>query len=255
MIESVGIGFIFSAFVAGVITFFAPCTLPLVPAYLGFISGVRPEELKDSKQASVSRRKILKNGIFFVLGFSIVFILLGMFAGFIGSLLADIQIWVSRIGGLLIFVFGLMLIGAVKVPFLLAERRLKIPSFVSVGSPAASCLIGAIFAFGWTPCVGPVLGAIFSLAATSTTVFKGAFLLAVFSLGLAIPFLALALAFSKGAEYIGATSRYLPWVSFIGGVFLIAIGMLLMSGNLGILIAWGYALFDFFDYERIEQYL
>jgi len=194
--EPISIGFIISAFVAGLLTFLAPCTLPLVPAYLGFISGVSTKDLEDPAKAKIARRKIIQNGLFFVVGFSLVFILFGTLAGLIGQGLVPYRIWLTRIGGIFVILFGLFMLGAFKIPFLQSDKRIRIPSFLKVGKPTSSLVIGSAFAFGWTPCVGPILGSILLLASTSANALDGAFLLTVFSIGLAIPFLLVAIGFS-----------------------------------------------------------
>jgi cytochrome c-type biogenesis protein len=246
---------ILPAFVAGLLTFLAPCTLPLVPAYLGFISGVSTDDLKDPTKDKGVRRKIILNGVFFILGFSIVFILFGTLAGLLGQGLVPYRIWSGRIGGALVILFGLFMLGVFRLPFLQAEHRIKMPSFLKVGKPSSSLAIGSAFAFGWTPCVGPILGSILLLASTSSTAFQGAFLLAVFSAGLAVPFLLIAVGFSKALMYIDKLSKYLKWVSIIGGVFLIALGILLITDSFNLLIQYGYQIFDFINYEGLLDYL
>lgn len=253
--EPISIGFIISAFVAGLLTFLAPCTLPLVPAYLGFISGVSTKELANPETAKAAQRKIMINGLFFVLGFSIIFILFGTLAGTLGQKLATSRILLGQIGGGLIIIFGLFMLGAFKIPALMGEKRIKIPSFLHVGKPTSSLAIGSAFAIGWTPCVGPILGSILLLASTSTSVAQGAILLAVFSFGLAIPFIALAFAFSRATQYIKKVEKYLKWVSIIGGVFLVFLGILLLTNNFSLLIQYGYKLFDFINYEALLDYL
>lgn len=253
--EFISIGLILASFIAGFLTFLAPCTLPLVPAYLGFISGVSTDELEDPMKAKAARRKIFLNGLFFILGFSIVFILFGTLAGLIGQGLIPYRIWLTRIGGIFVILFGLFMLGVFNLPFLQADRRIKIPSFLKIGRPSSSLAIGSAFAFGWTPCVGPILGSILLLASTSATAFQGAVLLTVFSFGLAIPFLLIALGFSHATKYIEKVSRYLKWVSVIGGVFLIILGILLFTNNFSLLIQYGYQFFDFINYERLLDFL
>lgn len=251
----IAFGLIISAFVAGIITFLAPCTLPLVPAYLGFISGVSTKDLEDPLKASAARKKIIINGVFFILGFSIIFISFGVLAGFLGQSLATSRDILSKIGGILIILFGLFMLGVFKIPALSVDKRIKIPSFLTIGKPTSSFAIGSAFAIGWTPCVGPILGSILLLASTSTTALQGGMLLTVFSLGLAIPFIFIAFAFSKATEYIKQISKYLKWVSMIGGIFLIGLGILLFTNNFSLLIQYGYVFFDFINYEGILKFL
>jgi len=243
---------LFAAFIAGIITFIAPCTLPLVPGYLGFISGVPAAILNDPARARELRWKIFWNGFFFVLGFSAIFIILGTLIGFLGGALAQFQVWLNRIGGILIIIFGLFMLDVIKLPILQIEHRLKIPSFLRRGEPGTSFILGTAFGVGWTPCVGPILGAILTLAATTTTALKGALLLSVFSAGLAIPFLLIALGIGSAAHYIQAFSKYLKIISVIGGLFLIFLGLLLFFGKFGLLIAWGFQFMSFIGLDTFE---
>jgi len=254
MIE-LSIGFILASFFAGLLTFLAPCTLPLVPAYLGFISGVDQEALKNPSTASASRRKIFLNGLAFIVGFSLIFIVFGVLAGFAGTALAPYRIWLARIGGVLVILFGLFMLGFFKLPFFQTDKRIPIPKWLTLGKPSSSLFIGGTFALGWTPCVGPILGSILLLAGTSGTALTGGVMLTVFSIGLAIPFLLIALAFSKATTYIDRISKYLKAVSVVGGVFLILLGFLLATDNFGLIIQYGYELFDFIDYDRLLEYL
>lgn len=254
MIE-LSFGFVIAAFFAGLLTFLAPCTLPLVPAYLGFISGVDQDALKNPATARAARRKIFLNGLAFIVGFSFVFILFGILAGFAGTALAPYRLWLARIGGVLVILFGLFMLGFFKLPFFQSGKRLPIPKWLSLGKPSTSLFIGGTFALGWTPCVGPILGSILLLAGTSGTALQGGLVLAIFSLGLAMPFLAIAFAFSQATAYIEKISNYLKGVSIVGGVFLILLGFLLATDNFGLTVQYGYELFDFINYDKLLEYL
>lgn len=251
----IGFIFIISTFFAGILTFLAPCTLPLVPAYLGFISGVDQDALKNPETARAARRKIFLNGLAFIVGFSLVFITFGVLAGIAGQALAPYRIWMARIGGILVILFGLFMLGFFKLPFFQSDKRIPIPKWLTLGRPSSSLFIGGTFALGWTPCVGPILGSVLLLAGTSATAVQGGFLLAVFSLGLAIPFLIIALLFSRATRYIDSISKYLKWVSIIGGIFLILLGTLLVTDNFGLTIQYGYELLDFINYDRLLDFL
>lgn len=254
MIE-IGIGFLAASFFAGLLTFLAPCTLPLVPAYLGFISGVDQEELKNPETAKATRRKIFLNGLSFIVGFSLVFIIFGVLAGFAGTALAPYRIWLARAGGVLVILFGLFMLGFFKLPFFQTDKRISIPKWFTLGRPSSSLFIGGTFALGWTPCVGPILGSILLLAGTSGTALQGGLMLTVFSIGLAVPFLVIAVAFSKATVYIEKLSKYLKGVSVVGGVFLILLGILLATDNFGLTIQYGYELLEFINYDRLLEYL
>ena len=235
---------------AGLFMFLAPCTLPLVPAFLGFISGISAEDLKDPEKASQAKRKIILNGLFFVIGFSAIFIVFGSLAGLLGQALVPFRIWLGRIGGLLVIIFGLFMLDVLKLSIFKSGTNLKVPSFLTIGKPSSSLLIGGAFAFGWTPCVGPILGTILLLATNSATALQGAFLLFIFSLGLAIPFMLISIGFASATSYIEKITKYLNIISKIGGVFLIVLGLLLVTDNFGLTIQIGYDLLEFLNYEE-----
>ena len=246
---------IIPAFLAGLLTFLAPCTLPLVPGYLGFISGVSLNDLKEPAKAKLARKKIFLNGLLYTIGFSLVFIILGSLFGLGGGALIQYRRYLSRIGGLFVIFFGLFMLGILKLPFLNFEKHLGWAKVLKPGNPASSLLFGATFAFGWTPCVGPLLGSIFTLAASSATIGRGAFLLTIFSLGLAAPFLLIATGISSASVYIAKLNKYLNLISIIGGVFLIFLGVLLLTNNLIVWTSYFYRAFDFINYNSLLDYL
>lgn len=246
---------IIPSFLAGVLMFLAPCTLPLVPGYLAIISGVSADDLAHPERGRKAHRKMFLNGLFFVLGFTVVFVFLGVLAGGLGHLLIEYRTWISRIGGLVIVVFGFMMMDVVEISGLKRERRFKLPLGFQHGKPGNSLLVGAIFGFGWSPCIGPILGTILFLASTSGTVWQGASLLAVFSLGLALPFLLVALAAGSATRYIKQVGKYLHIIQVVGGVFLIFLGFLLLIDQMDWLIGFGYRLLDFINYEALINHL
>jgi cytochrome c-type biogenesis protein len=204
--------------------------LPLVPSYIGFLTGM---SLAD---VSVRRRAALAHALLFVLGFSLVFILLGASATALGRALNYYQQWLQRIGGALIILFGLVCLGVIKLDFLTQERRLHVER-----KPAGflgSAVVGMAFGAGWTPCIGPVLGAILGLAATSTDVTRGMLLLAVYSAGLAVPFLIAAVAVESFLGWFQRFRRYLPWVMRASGALLVFVGVLLVTGEFTRLAGW-----------------
>lgn len=248
---------IIPAFIAGILTFLAPCTLPLIPGYLSFISGASVSDLKDPSKSRKARSKIFLNGVLYVIGFSAVFIVLGSLFGLGGAIFFQYRALVSQIGGMFVILFGLFLL-APTLPvfrFLLAERQLPGIRNLKPGNPLSSLVFGSAFAFGWSPCVGPILGTVLTLAASSVTVGKGALLLVVFSLGLAIPFLATALAIGWVSQHLGKLSKYLNIVSVVGGVFLILLGLLMVTNNFTLWIAWFYQIFGFINYDVLIDYL
>ncbi|MDP3953992.1 MAG: cytochrome c biogenesis protein CcdA [bacterium] len=220
-------GLAISSFIAGFFTFFAPCTLPLVPAFLGLISGVPQEELLDPEKLKKIRWKILGNAIFYVLGFSIIFILFGVAFSFIGQFVG-IRLWLQRIGGILIISFGLFIMGALRLDFLNQEKRIHIPAFFQKPTKGNSFFIGSLFALGWSPCVGPILGSILLVASTQGQILHGVVLLGLFSAGLALPFLITALLIGRAFQAFGRMERVIKVINIIAGFFLIAIGILLL---------------------------
>ena len=222
------IALIASSFIAGLFTFFAPCTLPLVPAFLGVISGVGREDLKDPEKIKEVRGRIFVNALFYVLGFSLIFILFGVAFSFLGKILI-FRLWIQRVGGVLIALFGLVLLGWLKLPFLRKDYQIRVPKLFQRAGKTNSFAIGSLFALGWSPCVGPLLGSILLLASGSQTVFQGTLLLVVFSAGLAIPFLLTALLIGRAFSAFDRWGRALRIINVIGGVFLLALGVLLVS--------------------------
>jgi cytochrome c-type biogenesis protein len=229
MSEPTALGFMV-AFVAGLLSFLSPCVLPLVPSYVGFITGMTLPEV------SGRRRAALTHALLFVAGFSVVFVLLGASATALGRALNYYQVWLQRVGGVLIIIFGLLCLGVFKVGVLSQERRLHLER-KPVGY-LGSALVGMAFGAGWTPCIGPVLGGILGLAATANDVSRGMQLLAVYSAGLALPFLVAAVAVDSFLEWFQRFRPFLPWVMRLSGVLLIVVGVLLVTGEFTRLAGW-----------------
>ena len=218
-----------SAFIAGVLTFFAPCTLPLIPAFLGIISGSSTDELRDPNKLKMIRGRIFRNAIFYVLGFSLIFILFGVSFTFVSQVLG-LREWIQGIGGVLIIIFGLVIMGWLRLPFLNQEKQVRVPQLFQKASFLNSFVLGALFAIGWSPCVGPLLGSVLLLASTSGTILEGTFLLVVFAIGLGIPFLVTALLIGKAFTAFGRWGNVLSVINKIAGIFLIFLGFLLTIG-------------------------
>ncbi len=252
------IGLTISAFVAGLLTFLAPCTLPLVPGYLGFISGVSLKDIDDPAKGPRARHTIFTSALLFVTGFSAVFILFGTLLAFGGLALSAYRPLLQKIGGTVIIFFGLYMTGALKLPFLMGlerEKRFPITKHIKPGAPFSSLLFGVSFALGWTPCIGPILGSILTLAAASATVWKGAALLAVFSTGLSLPFLLIALLIGSASHILHTLERILPVISVVGGCFLVFLGILLLTDSFGTWVSFFYQFFQWIHYEKILDYL
>jgi len=236
------------AFSAGVLSFLSPCVLPLVPSYIGYLTGMSLDELTD---AGRGRRRwlALTHGALFSLGFSLVFVSMGASATFLGSVLIVHRIWLERVGGVLIILFGLLLIGVLRFPGMERDWRAHL-SDRPVGY-MGSVIVGIVFAAGWTPCIGPVLGGILTLAAASGTVLSGMLLLGVYSLGLALPFLFAAGAMDRFLAGSARFRRWMPWVNRVAGALLIAVGILLVTGLFTLLSAALIDLTPEFIMERI----
>jgi cytochrome c-type biogenesis protein len=218
------------AFTAGLLSFLSPCVLPLIPSYVGFLTGMSAEELEHRRGTA------LVHGLWFVAGFSLVFVLLGAAASAVGSLLREHQLWVGRVGGILVIVFGLYLIGALRPAFLMRERRIQL-SRKPLGY-FGSAIVGITFGAAWTPCIGPILGAIFTLAATQAGLGAGMALLGVYALGLAIPFLVTALALDRFLGWFQRFRPYLVWVDRTAGALLILLGILLVTDRFTLLAGY-----------------
>src|SRR5438270_4659011 len=212
-----------AAFLAGLVSFLSPCVLPLVPGYVSLISGVGVEELKERNTAIFS--KVMLNSVAFVIGFSIVFVTLGAISTEVGQLAARYKSLLAQIAGVVIIVFGLHLTGVYKIKFLYSDARLH---NVKGGSTAwGAFAVGFAFAFGWTPCVGPILSAILYLASAQDSVSKGIFLLTIYSLGLAVPFLLTSLGIERFLNFYSRFRSHLHKVEVGSGVLLIVIGLLI----------------------------
>ena len=215
------------AFSAGLLSFLSPCVLPLVPVYLASLAG--PDIFATG--AKTRRIPIFLHSLSFVIGFSLVFSLWGAGAGLIGAALVAYSTIIQRVVGSLLIVFGLFMLAALKVPWLNYEKRLT-PSLGSTAGYLRSFLIGAAFAPAWTACVGPILGGILTLALNSATAWQGAYLLAIYSLGLGLPFLIIGAAFDSIVPLLRRIHRYSNIIHVISGLLLIAVGILVLTNRL-----------------------
>jgi cytochrome c-type biogenesis protein len=214
------------AFTAGILSFLSPCVLPLVPSYLAYVGG-----------SGVAKRSLLiRNALLFVLGFSLVFIALGASASALGSLLRANREVLTIGGGVLVILFGLVLLGVIRLPVLMRDTRLQARHDAS--TPLGAVLLGMAFAAGWTPCIGPVLGGILTLAGASGTLLEGVAMLAVYSAGLAVPFLLAALALEPFLRMSRRMRRWLPWVERAAGGLLVVAGVLMVTGTYTRLNTW-----------------
>jgi cytochrome c-type biogenesis protein len=218
------------AFTAGLLSFLSPCVLPLIPSYVGFLTGLSAEELK------VQRGTALAHAVWFVAGFSAVFMALGATASVLGGFMLRYHVWIGRVGGVLVLAFGLYLLGVARPAFLMRERRFHLAR-KPLGY-AGSAVVGVAFGAAWTPCIGPILGAILTLAAETASVVQGTALLGVYALGLAVPFMLTAVALDRFLVWFQRFRPYLVWVERIAGVLLIVLGVLLITDRFSVLAGY-----------------
>jgi cytochrome c-type biogenesis protein len=223
-----------AAFVAGLISFLSPCVLPLVPGYVSLISGAGIEELKSTDGHLL--RKVMLNSAAFIIGFSIVFITLGAISTEVGQVLAQYKSLLARIAGAIIILFGLHLTGIFQIKALLADTRLH--KLKGGASPWGAFVIGFAFAFGWTPCVGPILAVVLGFAATQDTVWKGIFLLAIYSAGLAVPFLITSFGIERFLKFYNRFKFHMHAVEVASGGLLIVLGILLVMGKFNVIAGY-----------------
>jgi len=218
-----------AAFIAGILSFLSPCVLPLIPGYLAYLSGISLTESKLSHLTKNARLRIFLNAVLFVLGFTIVFSVLGVLLNTVLSdVITPVRIWLGRIGGTIIILFGLYLVNLIRIPWLEREHTLKAKKFKS--SYITSFVFGTTFAVGWTPCIGPLLAGILTLAVvTPVNAFT---LLLSYSIGLSVPFLIVGAFTSQSNKFIAKHAGAFKYVNIIGGILLIILGILVFTNNL-----------------------
>jgi cytochrome c-type biogenesis protein len=228
------------AFAAGLISFLSPCVLPLVPGYLSYISGVSFAEIREKKEStsflSKEKRIILYNSIFFIIGFSTVFILLGASATWIGTFISSKISILTKLAGLVIIFFGIYMMGFIRPRFLYKEARFQIKD-KRFGYAGAS-LIGGAFAFGWTPCIGPILAGILTYAGTLEKVNQGVFLLLIYSLGLGVPFLVTAIGINQFWRFFNRIKKYMRFLEVSSGAVMVILGFMIFTNKLILIPAY-----------------
>ncbi len=226
------------AFLGGVLSFVSPCVLPLVPSYISFVTGISFEELTSDNDNKEIKKVILLNSLMFILGFSTVFVvILGSSAQLFGTLFMEYQDVIRKIGGLVIILLGIHIIGIINFSILQRDKRLHFFREKPAGL-LGSFLVGIGFAAGWTPCIGPILSAIFAVAATSENPWSGIILFIAYSTGLAIPFMLTSLGINTFLKHFNKLKRHMRMVSVVTGVFLVITGVLIFSNSLGIIAAY-----------------
>lgn len=230
------------AFIAGALSFFSPCVVPLIPGYLAFISGISLNELQNAPRGLQTR--VFTNAVMFTLGFSVVFILLGMLiAGAFGQIGPERSIWLNRIGGAVIIAFGLNALGLLKLPFL--ERGIHPSTRGFKPGYLKSASLGAAFGLGWTPCFGPILASILILAGTSGSIYLGGYLLAAYSIGLAVPFIITGLLTDRAFSFITSHQRAFRYFNIVAGLLLIGLGIIVFTNRFAVLLSLTYEVFGF----------
>ena len=228
---------VLTAFLAGLVSFVSPCVLPLIPAYLSFLTGSSLEELK-AQSGAASRARVMLHALAFVAGFTVVFMAIGLSASALGSVFIDYKDWIARIGGVIVIVLGLNMIGVFKIPALMMDKRLQLRS--ANRSVLASFLVGIGFAAGWSPCIGPIL-ALIIFKASQQHYGPATFFLFVYSMGLAVPFLITAAAITQALKALNRIKRYLGAIEMAAGIFLVLTGLVLVTGSFGRVAGWFYA--------------
>lgn len=231
------------AFSAGLLSFLSPCVLPLIPSYVTFITGLSLDDVQNARRAA------LIHGVLFVLGFTLIFLALGAGATMLGQSLIRHRDWISRIGGIVIIVFGLYLLGILNIGFLSRERRFHVAD-KPVGY-FGTVFVGIAFGAGWTPCLGPILGSILVYTSSQADFARGMWLLLAYSMGLAVPFLLSAIAIERFSAFFQRMKRQMVWVSRVSGIILVIIGILMVTNYFTILATYLQALTPEFLRERI----
>ncbi|MDP3971009.1 MAG: cytochrome c biogenesis CcdA family protein [bacterium] len=226
------------AFLAGVIAFFSPCILPLIPAYVSFFTGVGINELKNAKPEEHKKyqKQLLFHSLLFVAGFLLIFVLLGLATGALGSFLATYKASLQRIGGIFLIILGLFLMELIRVPWLYKQGKIDFKPHFKKAKWANSFIVGVSFGLAWTPCIGPVLATILFLATFSGGSLEGFFLLLTFALGLGLPFVVMAMGVTKFLPLIRKFGKYLMLVQKIAGGLIIILGLIMLTGSINYII-------------------
>ena len=225
------------AFLAGLVSFVSPCVLPLVPAYLSLLTGSTLEELQAQETRAQMRAIAVGHALAFIAGFTLIFVLLGLTASAIGGVLNDNRVLIAQVGGCIVIILGLQMMGFLRIPFLMMDTRVHVQR--EARTYWTSGLVGIAFAAGWSPCIGPILAGILALASQQHTA-EAALLLLVYSLGLAVPFFLTALAIGAVLPVLNRIKRFLPTIEFVAGLFLVAVGYVLVSDAFTIVTGWFY---------------
>ncbi len=225
------------AFLAGLVSFVSPCVLPLIPAYLSLLTGESLEDLQGDEGGAAMRALAIGHAIAFVIGFTLVFVALGLTASAIGGVLSANRLLIAQIGGVIVIILGLHMMGMLRIPLVMRDTRVHVQhkrrTFWTSG------LVGIAFAAGWSPCIGPILAGILAIASQQHNA-EAAFLLFVYSMGLAVPFLLTAVAIGAVLPLLNRVKRFLPAIEFTAGLFLVAVGLVLVNNAFYSVAGWFY---------------
>ena len=235
------------AFFSGIVSFFAPCVLPLLPAYISYVTGVSLKELVAENGIEKYKSQIISSSVWYLFGFSTLFVLLGTTAASLGVFVRTSSDSIQLIGGLFIMIFSLHFLGVIKIPLLSSGMHISLPGWIKKLGKARAFVVGIVFGTAWTPCVGAVLGAILTMAASSKTIYMGALLLFVYSMGIGLPFLLLSLYVLRHRKFLKVLQRYSKTVSLVGGMLLLLMGFLLFNNSIKL---FG----NFLTYDRLNQW-
>ncbi len=238
-------GMLILPFLGGILSFLSPCVLPLVPAYLSFVSGLSAEEVlvRGARKRRQTERMVFSL-LLFIMGFSIIFVLMGASASLVGGFLLEQKVLLSRVSGVMIILMGLFFMGFLPIPWLNMENR---PFFTNSESPSgalSNIVVGMAFGFGWTPCIGPILSSILLYASTTSTVGLGMALLSAYAVGLGVPFLISGLVLNRAMGAFGWMKRNLRWINLAGGLLMVGMGLLLLLNQVGYISRFFQELFQ-----------
>lgn len=233
------------AFIAGLLSFLSPCVFPLIPSYIMYITGISYADLQAEHPSHLTRQKSILHSLFFICGFTAVFVLLGASATYIGSFLSEHAVIIRKAGGILLILLGIHVTGVLPIKFLLSEKKYSIKH--KPAGYAGSFLVGIAFAAGWTPCIGPILAAILAVAATEENVYQGISLLLLYSLGLGVPFFLSALAMHNFLRIFNRFKKHMRTLEIITGIFLIAIGVMIYTNWLTRLSGYATVFYKWFE--------
>jgi cytochrome c-type biogenesis protein len=238
---------LFLAFLAGILSFLSPCVLPILPSFLGYMTGISLESFGQKKLDSKIHRRLVWNALLFSLGFSMVFLLVGAAVGSFGEIFIKNQILFQRIGGVLIMILGLHLMGIIKFSALLKERSVKVPQFIESMGRFRSFFVGILFSFGWAPCYGPITGAILTLVATKGSVVSGLWLFGWYTFGFILPFLLISLFIGQSLQLIRKWKSVFKYLNFISGLIVFVLGFLLLGNWLSLIVNDLYSYYTNWD--------